>query len=608
MIRVILFCILLITCSFSHTLKVDESFVVDTTNTKTIEQIKNSKNFSDITKYNLGIIKENVWIKLSVTNNIASTISKRVYNKRAGLDFVDVYIFEGEKLLKSYKLGDMRKYEQRDNHFRVSYFDITLKPHTKIDIFIKQKTYGTMQIKWHLVGLKEFRSYYSKQTMVYFTILGFLLFTTLSSVMLYLIFKRISFIIYALFTICSIIYQLSVAGFMYEFYAPIYLNTFFNYTIPLLAVFLLAIFPISFFNLKNEYPYLMRSIKFLAFVLMLTAVLNSLYPLIDDILYSNKYTNIISILLTVFLFILSIRLYFTKIDGSMFYLVANSLLVVSVIYFILSMIGLIPSSILDYYSLAIGSIGQDLFLAFALAYSIYIFKQQNRQQKELVDEYSKLSFLGQTVINIYHQWKSPVNNIYNSITHIEVAKDFKDENLSSIIDENLEKIKLNTQYLKDTSRNYLEYYKGIDQPKTKFHLKGEIETILTLHQKEFDNLSLTYSVSCDNIELFMQKNILTNILIILVENVISVVKLREIKNPTLKILTTKDGDEITIKLIDNLGGIKEKNINDIFEKNHSVSSSTGLGLYLAKYFLLPKIGANIKVENLEDGACFEIQF
>ena len=42
------------------------------------------------------------------------------------------------------------------------------------------------------------------------------------------------------------------------------------------------------------------------------------------------------------------------------------------------------------------------------------------------------------------------------------------------------------------------------------------------------------------------------------------------------------------------------------KKNHSVSNSTGLGLFLAKDFLIPKLDAEIKVENIDDGACFEI--
>jgi signal transduction histidine kinase len=106
----------------------------------------------------------------------------------------------------------------------------------------------------------------------------------------------------------------------------------------------------------------------------------------------------------------------------------------------------------------------------------------------------------------------------------------------------------------------------------------------------------------------MQKNILTNVVIILVENAISVCKLREIKNPKVNISATKNSDGVIIKVIDNLGGIKEKNINDIFEKNHSVSTSTGLGLYLVREFLLPKIGGVIDIENTDDGVCFKVYF
>lgn len=605
--KIILFCFLFTLYLFGDELKIDESFFIDTTNTKTVEDIRKETIFTPIKKYNLGVVKKNVWIKLSIVNSSSSIISKRIYNKRSGIDFIDVYIFKQEKLLEKYKLGDMVEHTQRDNHFRTSYFDLTIKPKDKITIFIKQKTYGAMEMKWHIVDQKQFMNYYSKQTMVYFTILGLLVFATLASVMFYFFLKDASYIIYTFFTIFSIIYQLSVAGFMYEFYVPIYLNTFFNYTIPLVAVFFLVIFPIVFFDLNKHYRYLVGTLKVLALSLLVIGVLNSLYPFLENILYSNKYTNVVSLLITVLLFILSIKLYLDKKKGSEYYLLANTLFFVCISYFILSMVGIVPSTILDYYSLAIGSIGQDLFLAIAIAHSAYSLKQQNQNQKELVDEYSKLSFLGQTVINIYHQWKNPVNNIYNSINHIQTAKEFKDKNIDTIIDENLECIKQNTQYLKDVSINYLGYYKGIDQAKIKFNLKEELNSILKLHNQEFEKLGIDIDLQCpDTIELYLQKNILTNIIIILVENSINVFKQRDIKNPKLSIKVEKK-DHYIIKVSDNAGGIKLKNIDDIFQKNHSVSDSTGLGLYLAKDFLVPKIDSKMEVQNEGNGAEFIVK-
>jgi signal transduction histidine kinase len=41
-------------------------------------------------------------------------------------------------------------------------------------------------------------------------------------------------------------------------------------------------------------------------------------------------------------------------------------------------------------------------------------------------------------------------------------------------------------------------------------------------------------------------------------------------------------------------------------KNHSVSSSTGLGLYLVKEFLIPKLNGKINVENTNKGSQFTL--
>jgi signal transduction histidine kinase len=591
-------------------LAIQESIFIDQNSSITLEEILTKKEqFKPIKKYNMGIFKDTVWIKLQIKNKTNKNLAKRLYNQRYRLDFIDVYILKNNNIVDTYKLGASQKYALRDNHFRASYFDIKLKPLEKIEIFIKQKTFSTMEVKWHITNKNEFNGYFAFLDKIYFTVLGMIVVIVIASMMLFFLLKSNYYIIYSLFALCSVTYQFSLAGYFYEFKLPLYFNTISLYVVSELAVILLGVFPFSFFRLrKDEYKILSIIIKTIIVFKIFIVAGYFLYPLNNNFIYNVQYGSLASMILMIILFMLSIRTFIDKRTGSAFYLLANVFLTSAAIYFVLGLQGIVSTTTILYYSLAIGVIGQDFFLALALVYATYKIKRENEKQKELVDEYSKLSFLGQTVINIYHQWKSPVNNIYNSINYIETAKEFNDKNLHHIIDENLNQIKQNTQYLKETSTNYLSYYKGIDQPKTKFNLKDEIETILNLHKQEIEKLSIKTTLECDNIELYSQKNILTNILIILVENIINVCKLRVVKNPKFNIVVTQNQNDITINITDNLGGIKEQNINNVFEKNHSVSSSTGLGLYLAKEFLIPKLGGNISVKNIDNGAEFKVSF
>jgi signal transduction histidine kinase len=584
-----------------------ERVYVDTSSSMSIKDaIKNKDKFKTVKKYNMGLVKDDVWIYLQIKNNTNKKITKKVLNKRFGLDFVDVYILKDNKIATTYKLGDMTPHSQRDNHFRASYFDLTLQGSESIEIIIKQKSCSTMEVEWHLLDVDEFNSFFSRHSMIYFSVMGMVLVVIVVSFMLYFLLKSKYYLIYALFAISSIIYQFSLAGFLYEFGMPLYPNVITSYSVSLIGMILLSIFPFSFLQLKRgEYPILTTIIKACIVVFVVVAIGYLFYPLHFDLLYNVQYSNIASFIVIVTLLILSFRAFLDKKRGAIYYLIANMFLSSFSLYFIICMFGLIPTSTMFYYAISIGIVGQDFFLALALISATYSIKKDSDKSKELVDEYSKLSFLGQTVINIYHQWKAPVKNIYNSINHIEVAKEFGDEDLDKIINENLVQIKNNTEYLKDTALNYLGHYKQIDKPATNINLYSEINSVVKLIKLESEKINLEINVDCKkDIELHLRQNHFTNLLMILIENAIEVFRIKGIKNPLINIEVEDNKNQTILKISDNAGGIDGKNINDIFDKNHSASSSSGIGLYLAKDFLMPKLNGDIVATNTKEGACF----
>lgn len=578
------------------------SLYQDKTEKLTLKDIQDLKSFQKITnRVALGKQEGNVWLHFSIENRTQKKQRRVLFITEPNLWDVELFIVSNKKIISTQAVG--QNIIHKDGKIASFHPEVAidLDAEEKVDIYIRSSSPFHHTFKVDITTDKDLVNYkifkYSLLSL-YFGAIGALL---LYNLFIYFSIRDKNYLLYIGF-----IFFYSLAQFQHSTpFNSLFSSMNITYFIAVSHIFWVAfhtLFSVKLLNIKEYYPKLDKYLLYTGYFLLAVGFFG-IYSLEIGIQVIHPFMIILPFLLL----FSAVKLHLKKNKLAIFYIIAQTLFLTSSLIF-----GLVFAGVLEYnnftrYINFVGSFSEIILFSFALAYKTRLLLKENQNQKELVDEYSKLSFLGQTIINIYHQWKSPVNNIYNSINHIEIAKEFQDKNINAIIDENLIKIKENTQYLKDTSISYLNYYKGIDQPKAKFTLIEELSTILKLHQQEFEKIALENRLDCPhNIRLYTQKNILTNCLIILIENAINVFKQRSIKDPKLSIEVREEEGRVVITITDNGGGIKLKNIDEIFEKNHSISSSTGLGLYLLREFLLPKIEATVRVENYKDGARFTI--
>jgi len=613
MIKVLLILLLFFTSAFSSNILIKDdntsnkdfeiNYYQDKSKNLSLEDIENIKEFQKINNsIALGKQEGNIWLHFSIKNTTQKQQERVLFVTEPNLWDIELFIVENNKTISTQTVGQSTF--NKDGKISSFYpeFEINLDANKEIDVYIRSSSpfHHTFKIEIDTnKDLIKYKIFKYSLLCLYFGAIGALL---LYNLFIFFSIRDKNYLLYIGFVFFYLLAQIQHNTPFNSLFSSMN-TTFFIATAHIFWVAFHTLFSIKLLNIKEYYPKLGKYLLCISYFLLVLAFFG-LYNLEIAIQIVHPFM----IVLPFILLFTAILLHIKKNKLAIFYIIAQTLFLTSSLIFGLLFAGVLEYNNFTRYIHLVGSFSEIILFSFALAYKTRLVLKENQKQKELVDEYSKLSFLGQTVINIYHQWKSPVNNIYNSINYIETAKEFKDKNLNNIIDENLNQIKQNTQYLKETSTNYLSYYKGIDQPKTKFNLKDEIETILNLHKQEIQKLNIKSSLECDNIELYSQKNILTNILIILVENIINVCKLRTTKTPKLNIVVTQNQKDVTIKITDNLGGIKEQNINNVFEKNHSVSSSTGLGLYLAKEFLIPKLSGNISVKNINNGSEFKVSF
>ena len=569
--------------------------------------LKNKSLFQSIDKTNLGIKKYPIWTYGKISNKTQKELNLILSNPRAGIDFLDVYVLKNGKLLKHHVLGDMNLQEKREILYRKSIFKLEILPNEEYEIISKYKSFGSIDINFIVQEEKEFIQFASKESSIFGFVAGFIFLMLILLLYINYAFPSKINIIYFFIIFGSLSIQFSVAGLFYQWGLSSYFNTIISWSFGNVAAGLIGLFPIYYFNLKNILPKTTYLLYFLSAIIFILSAMFLFYPYKNDLLYLAPIANIIFLLISVILLFVSIKLFLKKLDGHKIYLLGNSLFLVCVVYFIFGLLSIVPTNYLFYLSLSIGSFVNVVFLGLLIVSNLLKMKQEKEKAMDMINEYSKLSTLGQSMINISHQWKEPLNHIFYSINNITAAKEFKDPKLDKIIDDGLAQIKNTALQMTNTSKNFLEVYKDKDY-KESVDLLNSIQTVLRIFDKQSDDLKVQININMQEIySLKTNKYLLSNIFMAIFENIFKTFKIRKIKNPILNINVTKENSMFIIKVSDNAKGIKEYPINSIFEKDLSNSKSTGLGLFLVKSILTIKLDGDIKAENTNEGACFIIR-
>jgi C4-dicarboxylate-specific signal transduction histidine kinase len=104
------------------------------------------------------------------------------------------------------------------------------------------------------------------------------------------------------------------------------------------------------------------------------------------------------------------------------------------------------------------------------------------------------------------------------------------------------------------------------------------------------------------------EKVLNQILLIVLENAISILVERKTDNPVIHIAINKNDKHTNIIITDNGGGILESDINKVFTMHYSKREDKGLGigLALAKRLIKDKLNGKIELQNTENGASFKL--
>jgi two-component system, NarL family, sensor histidine kinase EvgS len=222
-----------------------------------------------------------------------------------------------------------------------------------------------------------------------------------------------------------------------------------------------------------------------------------------------------------------------------------------------------------------------------------------KNKENLLIQQSKMASMGEMIGNIAHQWRQPLSIISTAASGMKIQKEFNQLD-DKTFDDTLDSITNTTMFLSQTIDDFQNYLKE-DKEKKEFDINTSINKILNIIKGSLINHSINTVLDLEN-NLFVNgyENELNQALLNIFNNAKDALKEIDKESRYIHIKSYKSKSQIIIEITDNAGGIKEENINKIFEPYFTTkhkSQGTGLGLYMTHKIITSSMNGDIKITN-----------
>ena len=247
------------------------------------------------------------------------------------------------------------------------------------------------------------------------------------------------------------------------------------------------------------------------------------------------------------------------------------------------------------------------FLILIITTIAYRFAKLSAELDRLLYLKNQYANIGESVNNITHQWKQPLNELGIQLMLIESELDNTPSDPQAIRSFNQKSHHI-LQFMADT----VDLFRFFLRTSNEVIIFTPADIVTSTTQLLSDNLRLnriqldqnigeTPKIKGDNIEFaHVVLSILVNARDILLE--------RNTREPKITISLSSNDDAIKFTICDNASGIKTNPVSNIFKLGFSekVSGKSGVGLYIAKKVIEDKMHGKLTAENTDNGACFTI--
>jgi len=238
--------------------------------------------------------------------------------------------------------------------------------------------------------------------------------------------------------------------------------------------------------------------------------------------------------------------------------------------------------------------------------------ERNRYNELQLLEQSKMAAMGDMIGNIAHQWRQPLSVISTASTGLLAQKQFGSELSDESLEEHLNLINDNAQYLSNTIDTFRDYIKEKKVYKEVI-LQDRVKIALNIVEASLSNNYIKLIHNLDELEPIPIKMVvgeLSEVIINIINNAKDILKEKKPQDPWIKVELRKGENKVILSIEDNGGGIPDSVMPKIFDPYFTTkhqSIGTGLGLHMAYKIITESLHGKLKASNTEHGAKFIIE-
>ncbi len=221
---------------------------------------------------------------------------------------------------------------------------------------------------------------------------------------------------------------------------------------------------------------------------------------------------------------------------------------------------------------------------------------------------SRLAQMGEMISMIAHQWRQPLASI-SAISGTLCVDAMMDKYRKEFFLKRLDEITELSTHLSSTIDDFRGFFKEEKETEVTT-LKEMTEASLRIISPTLEIKGIAVETSFDNEErIRTYNNEVNQVILNIMKNAEDILVEKQIREPTIRITGYTKDEMACLSIHDNAGGVPEELMSQIFEPYFSTKlkkDGTGLGLYMSKTIIEEHCRGEIRVENIENGACFTL--